>query len=201
MFLLNEILVVAPGRRQEALDRLGWIHGLMAPKPGFRQAIVAKYLGDGSRHTVLRVWESEETFRSFREGPDGNYGKGRPPGLYTNETVVPQWTSMLESQAPDRGSYLVKTQYELPAEDWDSFTDHQRQLQAAMASLGTPVSAWVLRARDRDESLSVARFPDRAAFEQLLDSAAYLKVLETLPAGVKTLTTQCFEIVRETGPA
>jgi hypothetical protein len=40
MFLINEILNFTPGRRKEALDRLSYIHGLMAPSPGFVQALV-----------------------------------------------------------------------------------------------------------------------------------------------------------------
>ena len=51
MFAQNEILVFSPGRKQEGLERLAWIHSLMSPQPGFKEAFVAKYLGDGTRHT------------------------------------------------------------------------------------------------------------------------------------------------------
>ena len=78
MFLLNEILVFAPDRRQEALDRLAWIHGLMAKRSQrTRCAIVARNVGDSVRHTILRYWDSAGAYQAFREGPDGNYGRGQ----------------------------------------------------------------------------------------------------------------------------
>ncbi len=81
MFLVNEILVFSRGRRQEALDRLAGIHALMAKQPGFQRTYVAKFLGDAVSHTILRIWQDEEAYLTFRAGPDGNYGRGRPEGV------------------------------------------------------------------------------------------------------------------------
>ena len=78
MYVRNEILVFTPGRGKEGLERLNWIHSLMAPHAGFRDAIVAKYLGDATRHTIMRFWENEEAYDAFRASPDGNYSSNRP---------------------------------------------------------------------------------------------------------------------------
>src|SRR5687767_13401062 len=97
MFAQNEILVFTPGRKQEGLERLAWIHSLMAPQPGFKMAFVAKYLGDGTRHTIMRFWEDEAAYQAFRATPDGNYGRNRPEGLYVNEPVVTPLVSFGEA--------------------------------------------------------------------------------------------------------
>lgn len=201
MFLLNEILVFTPGRRQEALERLNWIHGLMASKPGFQRAIVAKYLGDGSRHTVLRMWDGEAAYKSFREGPDGNYGRGRPPGLYTNEPVVPQWNSLLETRGTSDGNYLVKVEREDPEDTRTAFGLRQEQLQQFLLALGGFVELLSLRAKDQNRNLTIARYHDRSDFERILESDEYARLSQSMPAGVTRLSTQCFEVVSEVGPS
>jgi heme-degrading monooxygenase HmoA len=187
LFLLNEILVFAPARRKEALDRLAYIHGLMASKPGFRQAIVGRYLGDGVRHTVLRIWEDEDAYRRFREGPDGDYGKGRPPGLYTNEQVTPQWNSVLETGAGAGGdrrdySHLVKVQFEIPEDGWERFLDQEKRLESNVQSLGGVDHRLVCRAKDRPECLVIIKYPDKANWDRLIDSPEYAKLFDEMLA-------------------
>src|ERR1044071_9763736 len=114
MFVLNEILVFTAGHRQEGLDRLMGIHGLMAPHLGFKHAIFAKYLGDAARHTIMRFWEDEEAYQQFRESPDGNYGRNRPEGLYAGERVVSPWYSFGEVTGGASGDFIVKIQREVP---------------------------------------------------------------------------------------
>jgi len=200
MFLLNEILVFTPGRRQEALDRLAWIHGLMASKPGFRRAIVAKYLGDGTKHTVLRVWEDQDAFQRFREGPDGNYGKGRPEGLYTNEKVIPQWESSSESRPAGAGDFLVKVERQVPAEAMGAYDAYEKRLQQIILGSNGRAGLWTFRTRDGGESLFLARYPSRADFERLLESADFAAGMQAMPAGVTRGPTQCFEVVSEMLP-
>jgi len=197
MFLLNEVLVFTPGRRQEALDRLAWIHGLMASKPGFRRAIVAKYLGDGTRHTVLRLWEDAEAFRSFREGPDGNYGRGRPEGLYRNESVTPQWNGVLEAESGAQGPFLVKVVREVPSVSWGAFALYQTQLQEFLSGSEGVTGLQAFRATDRDESLLITRFRDRASFERLLESAGFPAVASAAPPGIVPRSMECYEVVSE----
>ena len=57
------------------------------------------------------------------------------------------------------------------------------------------------RAPDKSEALTVARFRDRAAFEDLIESAAYVKAREAMPEGITLLSTACYEIVSEVQPA
>jgi heme-degrading monooxygenase HmoA len=201
MFLLNEILVFSPGRRQEAIDRLGWIHGLMASKPGFQRAIVAKYLGDGSRHTVLRMWDDVDAYRRFREGPDGNYGRGRPEGLYTNESVTPQWNSTLEWDSGSPGPFLVKVLRDVPPATWDQFAAYQTQMRDLLAGSAGVTAALACRATERDEALLITRFQDRAVFEGLTESPNFAATAAAVPAGVAVRRVECFEIVSERTPS
>jgi hypothetical protein len=205
MFLLNEILVFAPARRQEAMARLAYIHGLMASKPGFRRAIVGRYLGDGVRHTVLRMWEDEAAYRSFREGPDGDYGKGRPAGLYFNEAVTPQWNSVLETGAGASGSgeafsHLIKVQFEMPDEAWERFLDQQKRMESVLQPLGGTDHRFVFRAKDRPECLLIIKYPDRAIWERVVDSPEYAKLFDEIRATAKHMRTEGFDVLSEVGP-
>lgn len=199
MFLLNEVLVFTRGRRKEALDRLDWIHRLMAKQPGFQRAYVAKYLGDGVTHTILRIWQDDESFGSFRESPDGNYGRNRPEGLYVNEQVVPQWVSTKQAAGMEEGSFLVKTQWEVPESAWDAFNAGERRLEDIEFAFGLK-GVKQFRAKDRNEALTVARFSSRFEFENLLESEEFNEARKHLPVGVRRLSSRCFEIVSEVTP-
>jgi heme-degrading monooxygenase HmoA len=200
MYLVNEILVFTPGRRQEGLDRLGWIHGLMQPNPGFVQALVGRYQGDSFRHTVLRLWESAEAFQKFRETPDGNYGRNRPEGLYVNEPVVPRWESFLEADGNAKGNFLVKIQREVPDGAWESLTTQLKDVEAAATASGGLVDARNFRATDQSQALTVARFESRDAYESLIDSPSFAKAAAGLPEGVNIIRREYFEIVSEVLP-
>ena len=200
MFLVNEILVFTPGRRQEALDRLAYIHGLMAPHEGFARAIVAKYLGDGLRHTVLRFWESREAYQRFREGPDGNYGRGRPPGLYVNEQVVPQWENWNAALSDEGGDFLVKAQRDVPEPAQPGFWGAATRIEEVARALGGLNSSDGFRAIEGTDVLSVARYESCEAFERLLDSPEYGEALAAVPEEVKLLRTECFEVLSEVKP-
>jgi heme-degrading monooxygenase HmoA len=199
MFLVNEILVFSPGRRQEGEDRLAWIHSLMAPNPGFKQALVAKYLGDPFRNTVLRFWDNIEAYQKFRETPDGNYGRNRPEGLYTNERVVPQWDSIHETEGSAQGDFLVKVHREVPENGWDSFTQAIKVAEPALKSNGV-VYARHFRARDQNQALTVARFQSRENVERFTASPEYLKMIQSMPEGVVPGRIEFFEVVSDVGP-
>jgi heme-degrading monooxygenase HmoA len=199
MFLINEILNFGVGRRQEALDRLGWIHGLMAPHDGFMRAIVAKYLGDGTRHTILRVWRDEATYRAFRATPDGNYGRGRPEGLYVNDPVVPQWNGLSDADHIGFGAFLVKTQWEVPEDAWDAFNTADERVEKLALTLGLK-GANHFRATDRSEGLTIGRFEGRAAYEALLEHGEYANIRGEMPEGINRLSSACYEVVSEVLP-
>jgi heme-degrading monooxygenase HmoA len=200
MFLLNEMLRFAPGRRQEALDRLAWIHGLMASQPGFRRAIVARYLGDGLKHTVMRMWDDAAAYQRFRAGPDGNYGKSRPPGLYVNDQVVPQWESVVEAQGDSEGGHIVKVHQAVPEDGWEAWIEHQKRLHDIRQSAGGLAGVWTFRALDRSESLSLAHYSDRSDHQRFVDSEDFAKAFVDQPDGVTLLSVQAFDVVSEIAP-
>ena len=200
MFLINEILNFGMGRRQEALDRLAWIHGLMAPHDGFVRAIVAKYLGDGTRHTILRVWRDEETYRAFRATPDGNYGRGRPEGLYLNDPVVPQWHSIAAEDHMGAGTFLVKTQWQVPEDAWEAFTAANERVETLARTLGL-VGVNEFRAADRSEGLTVGRFESRTAYETLIEQPDFGVIRRAMPEGITRISVACHEVVSDVLPA
>jgi heme-degrading monooxygenase HmoA len=200
MLLINEILNFGVGRRQEALDRLAWIHGLMAPHDGFVRAIVAKYLGDGTRHTILRVWRDEAAYKAFRATPDGNYGRGRPEGLYINDPVVPQWNSLHDADHLGAGPFLVKTQWEVPEDAWDAFDAANQRVEKLAMTLGLK-GVNEFRATDRSEGLTIGRFESRAAYEALLEHPEFGAIRREMPEGINRISVACYEVVSEVLPA
>lgn len=200
MYLMNEILVFTPGRRHEGLDRLGWIHNLMAPQPGFIHASVSRYQGDSTRHTVLRLWDSADAFQRFRETPDGNYGANRPEGLYWNEPVVARWESFAEASGNVKGNFLVKIQREVPEGAWDAFMTFQRELLQTALAPGGVESIHQFRVADPSQALTVARLESRDVYEALLDNSDFGKLMLSTPEGVNMLRTECFEVVSDVGP-
>ena len=199
MFLINEILNFGMGRRQEAVDRLAWIHGLMAPHDGFVRAIVAKYLGDGTRHTILRVWRDEDAYKAFRATPDGSYGKGRPEGLYVNDSVVPQWNSIVDADHLSEGSFLVKTQWQVPEDAWNAFNDANHQVEKLGLTMGLK-GVNEFRATDRSEGLTVGRFESRGAYEDLIEHPDFLSIRRGMPEGISRISVACHEVVSDVLP-
>ncbi len=200
MFLLNEILVFAPGRQKEAIDRLEYIHGLMAPSPGFRLGLVAKYLGAATRHTVLRFWEDEAAYQAFRAGPNGNYGRNRPEGLYTNEQVIPAWNQVVEVRGSAQGAFLVKVQRDVLEGAWEAYGGWVKQAGERLAARGALVGFRAFRAKDHDASLIVERFRSRNDFEDALEDPELGRSLAAPPEGVGAPRIECFEVVSEVRP-
>jgi heme-degrading monooxygenase HmoA len=171
----------------------------MAPHDGFIRAIVAKYLGDGTRHTILRVWHDEEAYRTFRASPDGNYGKGRPEGLYTNDPVVPQWNSIVADDHIGAGSFLVKTQWQVPEEAWDAFNEANHRVEQLALTLGLQ-GVNEFRALDRSEGITIGRFESRAAYEHLLDHPDFSAIRREMPAGIERTSVACYEVISDVLP-
>ena len=200
MYVRNEILVFTPGRRGEALERLKWIHSLMTPHAGFIQALVAKYLGDASRHTIMRFWQSEEAYDAFRATPDGSYGSNRPEGIYTGERVPTPLYIYGEATGTANGDFLVKVQREVPTEAWDGFLAQQKTMNDMASKLPGLVWARQLSTKDRDRTVVVARFRSRDDFEQMVESPQYGEIIAKIPENVKLERIECFEIVSDVGP-
>jgi heme-degrading monooxygenase HmoA len=172
----------------------------MAPQPGFREAIVAKYLGDTSRHTIMRFWEDEDAYQAFRATPDGNYGRNRPEGLYVNERVITPLVSYGEGVGPAQGNFLVKVERAVPAEARDAFMDQQKGMMAMASSLPGLVWARQLRTKDGEGVTTVARFRSREDLENMVESPQYGESLKAIPEGVNLVRIECFEVVSDVAP-
>ncbi len=198
MYVRNEILVFTPGRGQEGLDRLNWIHCLMVPQPGFRDAMVAKYLGDGSRHTIMRFWENEDLYNDFRAKPEGSYGNSKPEGIYLTERVINPLVSHGDLEGTVKGSFLVKVQFEIAEGASESYIAYQ-QMWLALAK-GIPGLAWTRQMATKDQlsGLTVTRLRSREDFERLLETPEYCDFSTKLPAGVSVAHTSCFDVVSDT---
>jgi heme-degrading monooxygenase HmoA len=201
MFAQNEILVFTPGRRQECLERLAWIHSLMAPQPGFKEAFVAKYLGDGTRHTIMRFWDDEAAYQAFRATPDGSYGRNRPENLYVNEPVVTPLESYGEyNNGSLSGDFLVKIRADIDPPAWDAFLAHQQKMLANAPSVPGLVWDRQMRGKNQDSIIGVARMTGRQAFDDLLENPSYLELLRDMPEGVTLVRVECFEVVSDVRP-
>jgi heme-degrading monooxygenase HmoA len=148
----------------------------------------------------MRFWETEEAYDAFRATPDGSYGANRPEGIYTGEPVPTPLMSFGEAAGKATGNFLVKVRREVPAGAWDAFLKQQASMMELAANLPGLVWARQLRTRDQDQALVVARFRDREAFEQLVESTEYLGVLSRIPQEVRHVRTECFEVVSDVGP-
>jgi heme-degrading monooxygenase HmoA len=200
MYLLNEILLFGEGRHQEAIDRLTWIFGLFAPHAGFKRAILGKYLGDTTRHTVLRFWDKEESFQAFRASPEGGYGRNRPEGIYAGEHVINPLTSYAEASGTAAGDFLVQIQNAVPEDRWDQFQEHQKVVLDVISKMPAFVWANFARAESENQALSIMRFRSRDDFEQIVEGSEYRDVMATVTKGVEHVRTQCFEVLRDGRP-
>jgi len=199
MYMLNEILLFAPERRQEALDRLTWIFSLFQKHSGFKRAIVARYLGDATRYAILRFWDRPEDWDAFRASPDGGYGRTKPPGIYENEHVLNPLVSFGEAAGSSKGNFLVEIERTVPGDAWDGFLKQQRTMLDVAPRIPGFVWANQLRAKDADQSLVLARFSDREAYERMVDSEAYQEALKSMPEGVSHVQTGCYEVLVDVG--
>ncbi len=159
----------------------------MAKQPGFQRAYVAKFLGDPVTHTILRVWEDEEAYLTFRQTPDGNYGRGRPEGLYVNEKVISQWLSTKEAAGVESGDFLVKTDWEVPEAAWPAFNEGERRMEEIEMSFGL-LGVKEFRAKEDNVALTIGRFPSRVELEVLLESKKFNAERERLPEGVNRIS-------------
>jgi len=166
MYAQSEIIRVAPGRKGEALERLAWMHGLRQESPGFREAQVAKYLGDATRFLVLRYWQDEESFKAFHAAFVRDYAPAnpRPPGLFEIEETI-AWQCISERNGPVDGdaNFLVKTHRRVPEAVWEAYAafsaENEQTLNFAFGGLAQQRK---LRAIDGPDLINVFRYAGRA---------------------------------------
>jgi hypothetical protein len=95
---------------------------------------------------------------------------------------------------------LVKFQQSTAEAAWSDVIAHQERLGQTMRTLGGLEYFCHLSDQDRDNSLLIARFGDRADFDRVLESAEYTTVIDAAPRGLSPAFTECYEIVSEVLP-
>src|SRR5262245_60057406 len=176
MFLFQELLKVTQTRQSELIARQHWIHGLMAPSPGFAGATLSRFGGNPSDYLVLRTWDNEQAFLDFRAGPDGNYGKSRPEGLFEGVAAGRRYELVIDSPGDAQGGYLVRSQYGIgEGHAAEEFIENRRRHDAL--ALQVPGHVYLRTFRCLDEEgpavgtfLVIARRTTRDAYNQYLES-------------------------------
>ena len=202
MFVQIETLRFTPGRRQEGLDRMTWMHDLMRQHDGFQDALIAKYLGDATHFLVLRTWTDAAAQHAFHAFYMEKHASGRPIGLYSIEENTP-WDRYHERDdaGSNHGPFLVKTHRRVPEAAWHDYTAFQQEVeQASFADGGPRHQLRRLKAFDGTDVLNVNRYASRDDFDRFFESSPYFDLTNRWPEGIELVTTQCFEIVGETGP-
>jgi heme-degrading monooxygenase HmoA len=199
MQAVSEILRFTPGRRQEGLARLEWMHGLMQAAPGFSEGLIAKYLGDATRFLVLRYWQDPESMKSFHQAFMRDHAANRPKGLYAIEENTP-WDCYYERSAiaESHGSFLVKTHWRVPEPVWPAYEGFQAEVETIALSEGGLTQLRRLKAIDSTDVLNVQRYPGRGDFERYFESSAHARKTEEWPEGIELVSTLCYEVVSST---
>ena len=207
MFLFQESLKVTQTRQGEFIARQRWIHSLMAPHPGFAGATLSRFGGNPSDYLVLRTWDNEEAFTTFRAGPDGNYGKSRPEGLFEGQPAGRRYDMVIDSPGDAQGTYLVRSQYAVEPERAEEFIENRRRHDALALQVPGHVFLRTFRCMDEEGDakntfLVIARRTSRDAYNDYLESEQAKQYRAGNVRGMyKTLTTECYEIVDEVFPA
>ena len=207
MFLLQEILKVRNTRQSEAVKRLNWIHGLMKPQPGFAGAVVARYLGNPTDYLILRMWDTGDAYRAFRQTEDGqNYPKDRPEGLYEGVPVGREWELKIDSPGSGPSDFLVRSIYRVTAENAGEFIENRRRHDGLALQVPNTAGLLTLQCTDKDSEhsdtfLCLARRSDRDAYNAYLESPQSAEYRSGNRRGLySTVSTECYEVVDEVRP-
>ena len=195
-----ETLRFTPGRRKEGLERLGWMHSLMLEAEGFREALIAKYLGDATRFLVLRYWEDAASYAHFRGGFMRDHAAGRPAGLYEiEESLSCQCISEHNGELEGTANFLVRTHRRVPEAAWDAYvafsSENERTLNFSFGGLAQQRK---LKANEGPDVVNVFRYAGRDDFERYFESVAHEQRTHQWPEGVELVSTRCYELVAET---
>jgi heme-degrading monooxygenase HmoA len=198
MYAVSEIIRFTPGRRKEGIDRLSWMHRLMQQETGFREAVIAKYLGDATRFLVLRYWQDADSYAGFRAIFARDHAANRPVGLYEIESNQP-FDCYYERQEAAGGDacFLVKTHRRVPEAAWEQYLPHQKEVEALTFELGGLAELRRLKAPESTDVLNVYRYRSRSDFERYFESSAHFELTTQWPEGIDLVSTQLYEVVSE----
>jgi heme-degrading monooxygenase HmoA len=109
---VQELVVVTPGREGEAVKRLEGLLGMMALRPGFRDASVGRGIEDPSRILVLHCWQRLEDWHAYQVSKEKqDFIAGRPPALYEFQVVGMNWQLDVDSGSTQGAAALRRTVY------------------------------------------------------------------------------------------
>jgi heme-degrading monooxygenase HmoA len=206
MFLFQELLKVTQTRQSELIARQHWIHGLMAPHKGFAGATLARFAGNPTDYLVLRTWDSEEDFTNFRAGPDGNYGKNRPEGLFEGVASGRRYESGILSNGDAQGGFIVRSVYAVPEGRGDEFVENRKRHDGLALQVPGHVYLRTFQCMDTEGDsvgtfLGIVRRTSRDAYNAYLESEQAKAYRAGNVRGLyKTVSTECYEVVDEVGP-
>ncbi len=203
MYLVQEVLRVSNGRNVEAINRLHWIHSLMQPQPGFVCAQVCAYLGNSSRHLVLRMWEDKAAYEAFRATPEGSgYSANRPPGLYEAQPCGREWELSAETVGPAAGNWLMRGEFDITEGRWDDYLKLRAMQDEVHLSSGGLVVARQFKQLDAENAaLMLIRKTGRADHLKYMENENLPGTNPDRPRGTFTARgNEYYEIVDETLP-
>lgn len=200
MYLVQEILHFGTGRNSEAVNRLKWIHSLMQPNPGFVAAQICSYLGNSSRHLILRMWEDKESFMAFRATPDGQgYSKNRPEGIYEGQPVGREWEDIIDTPGSDKGNFLIRGVFDITEGRWDDYISLRRSQDEVHLKMGGLQYSRNFKQLDEENSaLMLIRKTSREDHLKYMESHVLADLRATGPAGTFTPKgNEYYEIIDE----
>ena len=200
MYLVQEILHFGTGRNSEAVNRLKWIHSLMQPNPGFVAAQICSYLGNSSRHLILRMWEDKESFIAFRSTPDGQgYSKNRPEGIYESQPVGREWEDIIDTPGSDKGNFLIRGVFDIAEGRWDDYISLRRSQDEVHLKMGGLQYSRNFKQLDEENSaLMLIRKTSREDHLKYMESHVLADLRATGPTGTFTPKgNEYYEIIDE----
>jgi heme-degrading monooxygenase HmoA len=201
MYLLQEILHFGTGRNSEAIKRLNWIHSVMQPNPGFVAAQICSYLGNSSRHLILRMWEDKESFTAFRATDGGqSYSKNRPEGIYEGQPVGREWEDIIDTPGDAKGNFLIRGIFDITEGRWDDYTTLRKsQDEVHKQTGGLQYSRNFKQLDEENQALMLIRKTSREDHLKYMESHLLADVRRSGPSGTFTAKgNEYYEIIDET---
>ena len=172
----------------------------MQPNPGFVAAQICSYLGNSSRHLILRMWEDKESFMSFRATPDGQgYSKNRPEGIYEGQPVGREWEDIIDTPGSDKGNFLIRGVFDITEGRWDDYISLRRSQDEVHLKMGGLQYSRNFKQLDEENSaLMLIRKTSREDHLKYMESHVLADLRATGPAGTFTPKgNEYYEIIDE----
>ena len=170
MLVLMQILRCGSGRQQEALQRLHWIHGLMAERDDSGGCIVAKHLGNPIDLLILRFWQTREAMarrtNAYYQDRWPLFPPNEPEGIYQTQDIAHHWDEVRRLDGGATGGFIWRITHRIADGRWDDFLAFRAAQDEAIASAGGLVWARTFRNIEHDtEALSLIRLTSRESLD------------------------------------